>query len=447
MSASIIIFDAQYISEQVKLLERAERLMQEAKSLLKNTSNHEGWKCHEREIINDKIGDITKQLGKIDQGITTTAEVLSKGRDNFLQLEDRAGTQAEGMAENIKNNYGFQGKTYGQNRKTNLHVTQIPPNRDEGFDILAGIKSLLSWQDKAQKDTQAGLSKAGIDYIDALYNFFTKDKCGFTGAKNFFNLLNKSEGVWSKAYKHLKAFYNGAGDIFSLDNQKKVGGLDILGSTFGLVSSVFGTIDKIKSEKLGTASAIGEIIKTGSSGVDLWGSIERLIHLGDKAQNITTTTGVYSPLTFYTAMGKGYINAVSQGFKSVDKYAADGVWDLSDTGRTGIEVGVSGLYSMADTLTFGISSGFLSSFGITADSISADIETWADNRGKMAGDFILNNDWLRNAYQNSGPIGKTAITLHSIVQSGIKAKVDDTISKVKSVINFGQALGNALFKH
>ena len=443
MSANVIVFDAQYMSEQVRLLERAERLMEEAEGILKKASNHTGWKCRERENINDKINDITKQLGKIGQGMTTTAEVLSRGRDNFSELEGRAETQAQGMADNIKNNYGFNGSTYGKNEKSKLPVTPVP----EDPDMLTPIKTLLTFRDKVLKDGQAGLSQSGIEYIDALYNFITGDKRGLSGAADLFGLGDKSIGAWSGLYDYLKDFYPKTGGIFSTDNQKKVGGLGIVGSVFGLVSSAFEVADKIRSGELGTLEAIGEVIGAGDGVVDLWGSIEQFKYIGEEGPNFVEGEGLLSPLTCYSAIIKGYTAAISQGFKSVDKYSADGVWDLGDTGRTGIESGVTGLMTMADTLFFGLPSGALATFGITPETISADIENWADNKGQQAGNYILNDPALLNAYQNSGPIGKTAITFHAVVQSEVQNAAEVLQNGVKSAVDGVVNFAKALFKH
>ena len=59
MSANVIVFDAQYMSEQVRLLERAERLMEEAEGILKKASNHTGW------ILMIRLMILPNSLGKL----------------------------------------------------------------------------------------------------------------------------------------------------------------------------------------------------------------------------------------------------------------------------------------------------------------------------------------------------------------------------------------------
>ena len=45
---------------------------------------------------------------------------------------------------------------------------------------------------------------------------------------------------------------------------------------------------------------------------------------------------------------------LQQGFKSHERYYADGKWDLGDTGATGIDISIAGLYGLTHSLTFGL---------------------------------------------------------------------------------------------
>ena len=40
-------------------------------------------------------------------------------------------------------------------------------------------------------------------------------------------------------------------------------------------------------------------------------------------------------------------------FRSHEKYYADGQWDIGDTGATGIDVSMTGLYGLSHNLTLG----------------------------------------------------------------------------------------------
>ncbi|MBR1707274.1 MAG: hypothetical protein IJ719_00405 [Clostridia bacterium] len=272
------------------------------------------------------------------------------------------------------------------------------------------LKALLKIGDKSDSSDIAGLGAEGIAYLQAVYKFFAGDKKGLTGARDLFNLGDKSVSSWTELYDYLKD--NKTDGIFSLTNQKRVATLDIAGGAFGLVSSAFDVANTIKSGDAGTAGIIGEIIGAGDSAVDIWGGVEKLIHVGDEAANITTREGLYSPLSLYSTTAKGYLSAVSQGFKSYDKYTADGSFTVMDAGRTGVESSVKGLYSMVEGLSF----GFLSedTTGVSADEVSQAIEDFAEDTGTKAGQYVLDNPELLSAYQNGGPFKRFLTITYAI---------------------------------
>lgn len=311
-------------------------------------------------------------------------------------------------------------RRYEQTEKGNTE--RIPPKKADGDkdpsgnQLLARIKALLSLADKTKTSDISGLGKDGISYLESLYKFLTGDKRGLTGAEDWFDLGDKSIGIWTEFYDYLKILYNEHGDTFSLKNQRSVAGLEITGGFLGLFSSIFGMADYISNtEDIGPAGIMGEILGGGDDVVDIWSGAEKLKHMGDTATNITTKNGLYSPLSFYSAIAKGYLSAASQGFKSYEKYATDGSWDSNDAAKTGVEFGVSGLYSMVDALTFGLLSD--KTTGITSDDISGFLENWAADIGKQAGNYLRNNPTLRNVYDHSGFLGKVAIAFYSAART------------------------------
>ena len=415
MSANIITFDSQYIADQMRGIDKARSLVEEAMTLIKNASKHRNWQCNESTEIDNSLQTIANRLNRLNMGIIQTGNALGKGLVSFTELEERATTQAGSMATNLKNKYGFEASHYGQDGSTTLPVTQIPYDKNS----VSIVKTGLSWLDKANisddVSDRAGLGKDFLSYLESLHKFIKGDKRGLTGAEDLFDLADNSVGLYSSFYEYLKDE-----NIFSK-------GLGIASSSLGLISSGFGVIDKITSGDLGPAGITSEIIGLGSNGLNMWESIEKLKHLGEEATNITTKagkTGLYSPLNLWLTFGETAIATGSQMFKSIDKYSADGKWDLGDTGRTGIESGVAGLYTMFDKLSLGGLSTLGDVTGFTPENISADIENWADGVGKAAGNYIVNNSGLYQAYNNAGPIGKTAITFHAAIQSGIQSTVE-----------------------
>lgn len=296
--------------------------------------------------------------------------------------------------------------THGENSKVN--------ESDDMF--FSAIKTALKWADKTGASNTAGVAGDGISYAESAKQFFSGDMKGLTGAKNWFDLGDKSIGLWNGFYGYLKKFYNETGNAFSKANQTKAAGLGIVGSTLGLISSACGAYDTIsQDDNMGAAGKIGQAFIVSKDAVDIWGDIKKLENVGNTAKNITTSKGVYSPLTFYTTIAKSYLDTFAQGFSSYEKYYADGAWDLGDTARTGIEASVAGLYSMANSLSFGLVSD--KTIGVSAEDVSNFFENGAKNIGENAGKYILNDAKLYKAYQDTNAAGRVLLTFYAAFKS------------------------------
>lgn len=64
--------------------------------------------------------------------------------------------------------------------------------------------------------------------------------------------------------------------------------------------------------------------------------------------------GSWNALRIYTAIVNAGVRSISQGFCSVEKYSADGQWDIGDTVATGINISMAGIYGISHSLTFGL---------------------------------------------------------------------------------------------
>ena len=137
MSASIITFETEYISEQINNINKAKSLVEEAESILKKTSQHRNWQCREVTEINNGLNDISRKVNRIESGITDTANVLDKALAAFTELEDRAVNNADKLSSDLQNNYGFKGSNYGSNAMT------IVPRTIIGSSILAAIDNVV----------------------------------------------------------------------------------------------------------------------------------------------------------------------------------------------------------------------------------------------------------------------------------------------------------------
>ena len=283
-------------------------------------------------------------------------------------------------------------------------VAVSPENAPED-SYLSALKALFKWADKLGISSQSGLAGSGLSYVDALYAFFSGDMKGLTGAQDWCRLGDKSIGLWTDFYDYLNKFYNGSGTLFSAANQTKVAGIGLAGSLIGLCGAAAGVADTIQNtDNMGTAGKIGHILGLGDEVTDVAGSAAKLGGLGKGK-------GLYTPLSKYLTIAKGYTAFASQGFLSYEKYMADGVWDMEDTAATGVDSSVAGLYAMVDSLTFGLISE--DTTGVSAEEISESLKDFGKETGSRAGNYIKNDPGLYQAYQTSGTVGKVAITFYA----------------------------------
>ena len=58
-------------------------MLEEAITMLKQASSHEGWKCPEIRNIRNSLSNINSKLGRINSGMESTARVLTNGMQRF----------------------------------------------------------------------------------------------------------------------------------------------------------------------------------------------------------------------------------------------------------------------------------------------------------------------------------------------------------------------------
>lgn len=133
MSANLIIFDPAYIDELVRNINKANTLIDEAKSSLKKASSHNGWRCPEVRDITENINNISSKLSNLDRGLSATAHALSRGQRQFQTLETRSDRQAQKLSENLRDKYGFSASNRETGEKINLPVTEVPKQEDNFF--------------------------------------------------------------------------------------------------------------------------------------------------------------------------------------------------------------------------------------------------------------------------------------------------------------------------
>ncbi len=107
MPANILIFDADYVAELTAKMNIACELMEAAVSSLTSASNHENWKCKERERILEEFGELNVKLDRLNTGVNETTKVLRGSVSRFANLETQYDSQANSLREELTGNFGF----------------------------------------------------------------------------------------------------------------------------------------------------------------------------------------------------------------------------------------------------------------------------------------------------------------------------------------------------
>lgn len=163
-TSEVIHFDSDYMRDRAKIVAQAGEAIDEAIECLRKANRHDGWQCVERAEINGKLDEMKKRLANIkDNAVTPVSTALSRGADQFADLEARSEAQEKQVAEQMRRDWGFKPspwqkitgaisgwitKLWGgdESSKTALPVIQVPklPDRTTTAAPEAGASASLT---------------------------------------------------------------------------------------------------------------------------------------------------------------------------------------------------------------------------------------------------------------------------------------------------------------
>lgn len=224
---------------------------------------------------------------------------------------------------------------------------------EEERELLSTIKSLLEGADKLGNKDEAGVLKDVISYIQNAVSFFYEDKKGLIGASNWCDLAESSIGLWTGMYDYFQNMYDGVKSGFFGDiAQKNVKILGLSSGFLGLTASVLSASQGLNEKQW--KSVVADYVDCGKDVLSVISSAYSLKHIGDVKSLTEIKAGPWNALNVYSATGESIIQSISQGFRSVEKYNSDGQWNLGDTGATGIDISIAGVYGISHKLTWGL---------------------------------------------------------------------------------------------
>ena len=148
MSANIITFEGQYMADQMRNIDKAKQLTEEAMSIIKKANQHRTWKCKEVAELNDGLEIISNRISRLNSGIVRTGIALGKGLVSVRELEQRSETQSNTLSSNLQNSYGFSASSRNTDSTAVLPLTLVPP-------FTCGqitVKALIEWFKQLQEN-------------------------------------------------------------------------------------------------------------------------------------------------------------------------------------------------------------------------------------------------------------------------------------------------------
>lgn len=322
--------------------------IEKIKSDFQSTIKQLDWDVKYQSNINDTANRIINNLDSEIHAMKQYQEFLNESYEKYVKLDNISlkmdSTNVSGTGAVIS--------TIGTGILGGF-IKSLSEDIEKNKDLLSVAKKLLTGYSKWGNNSEAGVLKAGISYIEDFSKFFSGDKKGLSGASDLCNLADSSIGLWKGGYEYFqKQFDELKTGFFGEVAQKNVKVLGLTGDFLGLIGSITSASDGLNEKSWQTA--VADYIDTGKDIISVAKSGYELHHIGDVTGITTEKAGPWSALGIYKAIGDAGIGSIEQGFRSMEKYSSDGKWDVGDTGATGIDISMAGLYGLSHSLTLGL---------------------------------------------------------------------------------------------
>lgn len=302
------------------------------------------WDIRLESDINRTAAQLSRKLDQYARSLKDCQRFLEDAHRQYVELDryhETAKPPAIGASILIAENYPW-------NRET---IKDVVPDTDDG--VISSLKPILTWLDKLNISKEGGITKNALGYLESLTTFFQGEKKGFTGAGDLCELADSSVDLWTGWYQYFRDFYQGAdAGIFGEVADRNVKILGVSGDFLGLLSSVLSASDGMDEKEW--QSIVADYVSCGKEVVSVVDSGYELANLG-KIRSLPQAMGIpWRASDVYSAIAKAGLSFVEQGFRSHEKYYADGKWDMEDTSCELIDMSMAGIYGLGHSLTFGL---------------------------------------------------------------------------------------------
>ena len=313
------------------------------------------WDIRFESNINSIATQIAKKLDQYSRTLETYQRFIEDAHNEYVKLDEYKKVNLIDYISSIKvdpNVAVILGPEDNPFANWKDRISEIVFDIDEEKDLLSTVKTLLRGTDKWGDINEAGVLEDVISYFESFTTFFSGDKKGLTGASDWCNLADSSIGAWTGLYDYFCDTYKGLKTgLFGDVAQKNVKVLGLSAGFLGLTASILSASNGLDNKQW--QSIVADYVDCGKDMLSVIKSGYALKHIGDVKSLSEIKAGPWSALNIYSAIGEAGIQSISQGFRSHEKYYADGQWDIGDTGATGIDISMAGIYGISHSLTLG----------------------------------------------------------------------------------------------
>jgi len=301
--------------------------------------------------------------------------VMARYQETEERVKERSGQLAKSGITNAEAGIEYSSSLGGEEAGSSDDSDESSPLENFINSILDYFKGLMKILEKLGDSDRAGVLSDFFSYIKNIFGFITGDISGWSGISDWCDLADGSTGMWSAVYDIYKSKYSNLEDSWG----GVADAVSVIGSLFGLFGGVAEAVDTFLSGTT-VCEKIASAVDAGSGLIDV---VKSIYKIGQTA----VEGAFYTAADLWAAFAKTVTSSVSQLFDSIGNYFSDGVWDIGDTGATGVEVAVAGLTTLFSAISFGIISP--ETFGTTAEDISSALEQWTEDLGTWIGELIL----------------------------------------------------------
>ena len=318
----------------------SDRIENVSDSLEKNSSVSINLLCEKIDLQNKEVLD---EVTRMDNLLVALEAIISKYSETEKRITEYKTTM--GNSDN--------GMNQERTEMEKVLYESLISDVDDLKKKIENLKKIFKSLYKGTDDSELKVVEKVWAYLESLLDFFTGDKKGFTGWGEWFDLADSSINIWSALYDYWqKKYADMTTGLFGKIAQRNVKIAGVTAGFFALIASIFEASDGVNEKEW--QNKIADYVDCGKDILTIVNADYSLKHIGDTTSLAKKKAGLWSALDIYIALGKSGIEMLSQGIRSVGEYSSDGQWDLNDTGATGIDISMAGIYAIAHNLTFGL---------------------------------------------------------------------------------------------